>query len=272
MLHMPTMGSMQVRFAFHDNQDRIFYKDANNPNQFRFAFTSFEMLVEQARLNASVERTLQNPKKNLIYPGVTRLLLAEQVPDSQTTHKAKFQDIVLPESVFIFCLDKSVASGTYSFASETTGLVFKEHNIQSVDISFDGIRYAIREPNLGTFRADPMDSKALFDHMFNPPFGIRQDISLLTHASISEGSKNTAFPHIYIPLTKGSDRQRLAPALDTSGASTARRSDLVLDFKFTNANSAKSSVYIIYACYTDVNMIYEHKNRMFYSPYLKYMN
>lgn len=272
MLPMPTLGSMQIRFSFHDNQDRIFFKEPQNQHQYRFAFTSFELLVEKARLNQSIEKTLQTPKRNIVYPGVTRLLLIEQVPDSQTTHQAKFQDIVLPESLFIFCLDKAVASGTYSFAAENNAKIFRDHNIQSVDIAFDGIRYAIKEPNLGTFRSDPMDSKSLFDHMFNPPFGIRQDLSLLTHASISEASSTTAFPHIYIPLTKGSDRQRLVPALDTGGGSTAKRSDLTVDFKFTNANSATSSVYIIYACYTDVNMVLEHKNKIFYSPYLKYMN
>jgi hypothetical protein len=87
-----------------------------------------------------------------------------------------------------------------------------------------------------------------------------------------EASNATGFPHIYIPLTKGADHQRLAPALDSTGGSTARRSDLVIDFKFTNANSAKSSVYVIYACYTDVNMVYDAKNRVFHSPYLKYMS
>lgn len=277
MLHMPTLGNMQIRFSFHDNQDRIFYKEPNNTSKYRFAFTSFEMLIEQARLNPTLETAMQKPKKNvastknLIYPGVTRIQLAEQVPDSQTTHRAKFQDIALPESLFIFCLDKSVASGTYSFANEKDTKIFRDHNIQSVDLSFDGIRYAIKEPNLGTFRADTMDSKTLFDHIFNPPFGIRQDIALLTHASTAEACSATAFPHIYIPLTKGADRQRLVPALDY-GASTARKSDLAIDFKFTDANSAKSSIYVIYACYTDVNMVYDAKNGVFFSPYLKYMS
>lgn len=280
ILHMPTLGNMQIRFSFHDNQDRIFQKlDAANTNSYRFAFTNFELLVEQARINPSLESTLYKPPskkslthaKNVIYPGVTRIQLAEQVADAQTTHRAKFQDIALPESLFIFCLNKSVASGTYSFATEADTKIFRDHNIQSVDISFDGIRYAIKEPNLGTFRADTMDSKTLFDHMFNPPFGIRQDIALLTHASTAEACNATAFPHIYIPLTKGTDRQRLVPALDY-GASTARKADLAIDFKFTDANSAKSSIYVIYACYTDVNMVYDAKNGVFYSPYLKYMS
>jgi len=279
ILHMPALGSMQIRFSFHDNQDRIFFQDAGNTNKYRFAFTSFELLVEQARLNPSVESALTlkpskkrpGPVKQLNYPGVTRIQLAEQVPDSQTTHRAKFQDIALPESLFIFCLDKSVASGTYTFANETDTKIFRTHNIQSVDLSFDGIRYAIKEPNLGTFRADTMDSKNLFDHMFNPPFGITQDITLLTHASTAEASSATAFPHIYIPLTKGRDRQRLVPALDY-GASTARKADLAIDFKFTDANSAKSSIYVIYACYTDVNMVYDVYSGVFHSPYLKYMS
>lgn len=272
-LHMPALGNMQIRFTFHDNQDRIFRKVDGNKNTYRFAFKSFRLVVEQARLNPNpvMEKALQSPKKNLVYPGVTRLQLVEQIPNSQTTYKCKFQDIVLPESLFIFVLDKTVASGTYIFTNDPISNIFRSHNIQSVDLTFDGIRYAIREPHIGTFRDDAMDSKNLFDHILNPPFGIRQDIAKLTHASMREASNETAFPHIYIPLTKGPDRQRLVPAMD-NGNSTLRKSDLVLDFKFTDDNSADNSIYVIYACYTDVNMVYDFKKHVFYSPYLKYMN
>jgi len=271
VLHMPSLGRIQIRFTLHDDQSRIFQQLATNKAQYKFVFTKFEMIVEQARLNPSMEKALQAPKKSLIYPGVTRLQLVESIPDSSTTYRTRFQDIVMPESLFIFCLDKKVASGTYSFAKETSSNIFRDHNIQSVDLAFNGQRYAIQEPHLGTFRLDAMDTKQLFDHIYNPPFGIRQDISLLTHASTSEGGNITAFPHIYIPLTNGPNRQRIVPAQD-AGTSIMKRADLEIDFKFTNANSSTGSIYIIYACYTDVNMVFDHKNRIFYSPYLPYMN
>lgn len=270
-LHMPTLGRIQIRFSFHDDQDRIFNRKTGNKTKYRFLFTGFKMLVEQARLNPNMTKSIQNSKKSHIFPGVTRLQLVESIPDASTTYRTRFQDIVMPESLFIFCLNKKVASGTYTFEGETITNIFREHNIQSIDLMFNGQRFAIQEPHLGTFRADEMDTKQLFDHIFNPPFGIRQDIALLTHASMAEGSQTTAFPHIYIPLTNGPNRQRIVPAQD-SGASMMKKANLEIDLKFTNANSATNAVYVIYACYTDVNMVLDHKSGNFFSPYLPYMN
>jgi hypothetical protein len=270
-LHMPSLGRLQIRFNFHDNQDRIFQPVRNNTKKYRFIFTAFKMIVEQARLNPSMEKAIQGPKKALIYQGVTRLQLVETIPDQSTTYRTKFQDMIMPESLFIFCLDKKVASGTYSFATETSSNIFRDHNIQSVELMFNGQRYSIKEPHLGTFRNDEMDSKQLYDHIFNPPFGVRQDLALLTHAYTAEASLTTAFPHIYIPLTNGPNRQRIVPSHD-NGSSIMKRADLEIDFKFTNTNSSSGCIYVIYACYTDVNMVFDYKNRVFYSPYLPYMN
>lgn len=177
----------------------------------------------------------------------------------------------MPESLFIFCLPKTVASGTYKFSKDDATNVFLAHNIDSLDLSFDGKRFSLREPHIGTYKDDEMDTKQLFDHLAIPPFGIRQDVSQLSFNSVAEGSKNTAFPHVYIPLITGPDRQRIIPALD-DGACTMRKADFDVSIKFTNANSTNNSVYVIYACYTDVATIYDPKNNYFYSPYLQYMN
>ena len=271
ILHMPTLGRIQIRFTFHDSQDHIFNRVVNNTDKYRFAFTEFKMIVEQARFNPSMERSIQAVKKSLPYPGVTRLQLVEQVPNSSSAYKTRFQDIVMPESIFIFCLDKTVASGTYKFSGEKSPNIFRDHNIQSVELSFAGMRLSIHEPHLGMYREDEMDSKAYFDYRFIPPFGIFQNKELLTHAAVTEGSIGTAFPHLYFPLVKGPDRQRIVPALD-NGGSIMKKADLEIDFKFKASNSAENCIYCIYCCYTDVNMVYDNKNRVFYSPYLQYMN
>mgnify|MGYP007006645621 FL=1 len=88
---------------------------------------------------------------------------------------------------------------------------------------------------------------------------------------MAEGSKNTPFPHVYLSLVTGSDRQRLIPALD-DGSCVTKKADLELNFKFTNDNSPSNAIYVIYAIYTDVNIIYDPKMRHFSSPYLQYMN
>ena len=164
-----------------------------------------------------------------------------------------------------------MASGTYKFSDGINTSVFNAHNIQSIDLSFDGKRFSLREPHLGTFREDKLDSKQLFDHLAVPPFGIRQDPSKLTHPVIAEGGKISPYPHIYLSLVTGSDRQRLIPALD-DGSCVTKKADLDINFKFTTDNSLQNAVYVIMAIYTDVNVIYDPKTRHFSSPYLMYMN
>ena len=113
--------------------------------------------------------------------------------------------------------------------------------------------------------------KQLFDHRYIPPFGVRQDINKLTDKVVSEGAKNTPFPHVYLSLVTGPDRQRLIPALD-DGSCVHRKADLEVNFKFTDTNSPANVIYVIVASYSDVNVVYDPKNKHFSSPYLQYMN
>ena len=113
--------------------------------------------------------------------------------------------------------------------------------------------------------------KQLFDHQEIPPFGIRQDLTKLTYNVVHEGCKNTPFPHVYLSLVTGPDRQRLIPALD-DGSCVHRKADLEINFKFTDANSPANVIFVIFAIFTDVNVVYDPKNKHFSSPYLQYMN
>jgi len=271
LLPMPNLGRIQIRFTFFDSQDHIFRLETGNTAKYRFAFDDFDLTLEEARLSFPFEKQFLTSKRPIVYPGVTRLQLVEPVPNGNSTYRCKFQEILMPEAIFVFCLPKTVASGTYKFSAATDTNVFSSHNIASIDLSFDGKRFSIREPHLGTYKNDEMDSKQLFDHLAIPPFGIRQDAAKLTFANVSEGSKNTAFPHVYIPLITGPERQRIIPALD-DGSCMMKKADLDLSFKFTNDNSKADSIYVVYACYTDVATIYDPKMNYFFSPYLQYMN
>jgi hypothetical protein len=271
LLPMPNLGRIQIRFTFFDSQDHIFRNKAGNTSKYQFLFDNFDLVLEEARLAPPFEKQFLSSKKLLPFSGVTRLQLVEPVPNGNSTYRCKFQDILMPEALFVFCLPKTVASGTYKFSGDDSTNIYTAHNIQSLDLSFDGKRFALREPHLGTYKDDEMDTKQLFDHLAIPPFGIRQDANKLTFAHVADGSKNTAFPHVYIPLITGPDRQRIIPALD-DGSCIMKKADLEVNFKFTDSNSANNSVYVIYACYTDVATIYDPKNNYFYSPYLKYMN
>lgn len=272
ILPVPIMGKIQIRFAFTDTQDHIFRKtDANDTTKYRFTFQEFSLTLEEARLHPGFDRQLRNSKKMMAFPGVTRIQLTEHVPDSTTSYKAKFQDIFLPEALFIFCLDKSVASGTYKFSTDTSSDIFKSHNIDSIVLSFDGKNFGLREPHLGNFLKDQLDSKSIFDKIATPPFGIRQDATQITHANIKEAGKSTAFPHVYLSLVTGPNRQRLIPTLD-DGQCVLKKANLELDIKFSASNAPANAILVVYAIWTDVNLIYDPKTKIFSSYYLQYMN
>jgi hypothetical protein len=272
MVPMQNLGKLSVRFTFFDKQDHIFRNKANNTKKYRFAFTDFNLILEEARLAPTFERTLLSAKKQLAFPGVTRLQLVESIPGGTASFKTRFQDICMPESLFIFCLDKQVASGTYKFSTSTKENVFLPHNISSIDLSFDGKRFSLKEPHLGNIGDDSLDSKTLFDHLAAPPFGVNLDSTVATYTKLRQGGENSAYPHIYIPLVHYSgDKNRLIPAMD-DGSCVSKRADLNIDIKFARNNSTENAIYVIYAIYTDVAIVLDLKNKYFTSPYLSYMN
>jgi hypothetical protein len=272
MVPMQTLGKLSVRFSLFDKQDHIFRNKANHTKKYRFVFDAFNLILEEARLAPTFERTLLSAKKQLAYPGVTRLQLVESIPGGTASFKTRFQDICMPESLFIFCLDKQVASGTYKFSTSTKENVFLPHNISSIDLSFDGKRFSLKEPHLGNIGDDSLDSKTLFDHLAAPPFGVNLDSTVATYTKLRQGGENSAYPHIYIPLVHYSgDKNRLIPAMD-DGSCVSKRADLNIDFKFGRNNSTENAVYVIYAIYTDVAIILDLKNKYFMSPYLSNMN
>ena len=272
MVPMQTLGKLSVRFSLFDKQDHIFRNKANHTKKYRFVFDAFNLILEEARLAPTFERTLLSAKKQLAYPGVTRLQLVESIPGGTASFKTRFQDICMPESLFIFCLDKQVASGTYKFSTSTKENVFLPHNISSIDLSFDGKRFSLKEPHLGNIGDDSLDSKTLFDHLAAPPFGVNLDSTVATYTKLRQGGENSAYPHIYIPLVHYSgDKNRLIPAMD-DGSCVSKRADLNIDIKFARNNSTENAIYVIYAIYTDVAIVLDLKNKYFTSPYLSYMN
>lgn len=271
MLPLPLIGSLQVTFRFRDTQDHIFRKAQDNDNSYRFAFSDMSLTLQQARLSEAEERLMRTSKKDFWYSGVTRMQLVETVPSGALTYKMRFESIFLPEALFIFCLDKMASAGRYSFAADDKQNVFLPHNIQSLDMSFNGMRFTSQSPHIGNYQSSAMDAKQLFDHLMVPPFNVKQDSAKLTLDSVTNGAENTAYPHVYIPLTTGPGRQRLVPPQD-DGSCTTKRGDLDIELKFDRANSTPNSEYIVYAVYTDASLIYSTKDQKFHSPYLKYMN
>jgi hypothetical protein len=271
LIPLDVLGKLHVRFTFFDSQDHIFRKNAAAAGKsYRFFIRKFKMCLEEARLSPAIERQVVSRSK-IEFPGVTRLQLVDPVPDSSSTHKTVFQDIYLPESVLIFCLDKQIASGTYDFSKGQEQNVFKGHRIRHLDFSFGNQKFSLKEPHFGRFRNDRLAVKQLADYHFIPMFGIQPDVAKLTLEAIQNGGEDSAFPHIYIPLCSSfADRERLVPPLD-DGSCISRKDNLEISFQFEATNSQTSAVYVCYAIYTDVANILDVRSQYFSSPYLRYM-
>jgi hypothetical protein len=277
ILPVPAMGKIQIRFTFTDSQDHIFRKltDANKDTKYRFAFSEFKLVLEEARLSVSTDHRLKNLKQPLAYPGNSRIQLVEYVTGGSTSWKARFQNIYLPEAVFIFCLDKSVATGAYKFSADNGTALFAPHNLDSVDLSFGYKRFSIREPQIGTFRRDEMDAKSMYDHLTVPPFGISQDPKFITCDYVANGSSDTACPHIYIPLIMGPNGQRRVPwnaHPEDFESIVNKKADLDVELNFTENHSPDNTIFVIYVTYSDVATIFDPQSKLFSSPYLQYMN
>lgn len=266
LLPTPLCGRLQMRITMHDNQSHIFRKKADNTNEYRFNMTSCKLLLEEARLTPAFEKSLLTAKRVLTYPGTTRIALTEPISEGTPVHKAKFQDIYLPESLLIFALPKEVASGTYKFSTDTNQNVFRTHNINAVQVSFNQSRLYIREPYPGEINETFMDTKQMLDHIFQPVMGVPPDIANFKVDYFKDASINTSYPHVYLPLVNFGTKSRTLPALD-DGSALSKKADLEIDIRFEETGTAKGLIYIIYAIYTDVATTFDCRTRLFGNPY-----
>lgn len=272
ILPMPLLDKLNIRITFFDSQAHIFRNIATNNSKYRFAFDEFKLVVEEADLSPAYERSFLSQKRLLPYPGVTRLQLVEPIPGGTPTYRTKFQQISMPESLLIFCLKKDVASGTFSFGSTVGKNVFEPHKIESLDFSFDGKRFFLRDPNLGNFKHDLFDRKALLDHLYHPVMGIMPDAANFTKAQFEDGGIKSAYSHIYISLLNfGSERSRIIPSLD-DGSCLNKKADFEIFFKFPELGSPDDVVYVVYAIYTDVSTVFDMKTKTLSSAYIPFMN
>lgn len=261
----PVLQKMSIQLPFKENHDLIFIKKAASTKQYRFKIESIELIVEEARINPSMERSYLNQKGQLYFSGLTKFAMTENINSGVTQHRLRFQDIPMPEGIFICALPKTALSGTYQ-PSTVSAEVFVDHNIQTFDLHYNNMPLAIKSPNFGDLRMHCMEIKQMMDHYDHPPFGVLQEPKLITLDAISEGGKNSAYPHIYIPLCPSGKETRIVP-IGGDGQTVNKNGDLDVNLKF-GTNGAKDATYLVYIFYTDVNMVLDMNNQVF-SPVYK---
>ena len=264
---MQGLGKLCVRIDFKDSFDHIFRKEASNTKNYTFNLESVDLKYDEAHLSQSYQKTFVNSKRMLNYAGVTKFGLTENIPPQVQSHRCRFQDILMPEGIFIFALPSSVVGGQYKYSETTDETIFKPHNITKVDLSFGGLTFFLKSPNIGDVTNDLIEKKSLRDHMEQPPFGLWQDPEHLNENTLVDGGVNTAFPHIYVNLTLGGKDKRIVPIGD-DGSILKTPNDLDIALTFGSGGATSKATYFIYIFYSDVNMTLDMKNQRF-SPYYK---
>ena len=261
---MPVLQKMTVSLQFKENQEGIFMKPATNTRVYRFRIETIELVVEEAKINPSLEKSYLNQKGQINYSGVTKFAMTENINAGAQLHRIRFQDVPMPEGIFIFALPKTALSGTYKPAS-VSGQVFEKHNIQKVEAFFENMPLAIKTPNYGDLRLHSMEIKQLMDHFEHPPFGMLQNPDYVTLNNVKEGGENTAYPHVYINLCPSGRETRIVP-VGADGSIVNKNGDLDLTLHFATGG-AKDVTYLAYIFYTDVNMILDMSTHTFSSMY-----
>ena len=264
---IPVIDKLLVRLSFNDKFDNIFKKKAGNNKLYRVIIDSVQLLVEQARLNPHFERTFYSRKNQLPYAGVTKIMIAESIGASLLTHKARFQKVAFPEGLFVFALPQKCIAGTYPYQENADGNVFSQHNIEAIQMTYNGQSFYTKEPNFSMVEDNYMEVKQMVDHLATPPFGVRMDSKKVTLDSVKSGGKNTPYPHVYINLCNFNDKNRIVPLLN-DGSVLAQNNDLDITVNFKTGGAAANVTYFFYLFYTDINMVLDLKNKKFYSPYL----
>ena len=262
---LEVLQKMSIQLQFKENQSGIFMKKSGNTKEYRFKIESISLVAEEARINPAMEKSYLNQKSPMYYSGLTKFAMAENINASVQQHKLRFQDIPLPEGLFIFALPKTALSGVITH-TEVSGQVFKEHNISELLLHFNNMPLSIKTPHIGDVGRRVIEIKQMMDHFEHPPFGVVQDPALITLERMLNGGRDTAFPHIYIPLCPSGKETRIVP-VGGEGQVVNKNGDLDITLKF-GSGGAKDVTYLAYIFYTDVNMVLDLTTQTF-TPYYK---
>jgi hypothetical protein len=270
ILPMPVLDKITIRFSFIEDLSAIFNIRATVTKKYRFYYDEIKLVVERIKLNPSAKSTLLSKRGKWDYAGVTRIMKTENIMTGELIHKARIQNMLLPEGLFIFALPKKVLNGTYTYQG-STGNVFTKHHIKSVDIKYGDLQMFVTRPNLGMIQNDVIESKLFTDYMTAAPFGLNMDPAQITVGNIENGWSNTPYPHVYINLCNFGDKSRIVPYLN-DGSMLKFENDMELTLNFDLNGAVGDNTYIIYYFYTDNNLTLDtsHKNQSFFkSPYIR---
>lgn len=272
VLPMPILNQLLIRFNFIDNQSHLFKAETTDPqNRFRFVLKDFRYVGEHMRLSKSFQNSFLNKRGVLSFPGVTRIIQQETIPNESSIYKSVIQKVPFPEGFIIFCLPKDVASGNYNYSNRTDNSVFLKNNIEKISFAYGDETFFLSEPNLGTFREPIIESKIFNDMLMAAPFGLKVDPDKITLADVHNGFESGPYPMVYVNLRNFGDKSsRVIPFLN-DGSCLNKNNDLNITMNFNTDGSKSGVTYFICLFYTDTNLtlnLTKKGDPVFSSPYI----
>ena len=79
-----------------------------------------------------MEKSFLNQRGQISYSGLTKFATTENISTGVQQHRLRFQDVPLPEGLFIVALPKTALSGEFK-RTTMDARVFAKHNIQQVE-------------------------------------------------------------------------------------------------------------------------------------------
>ena len=250
-----------VVLHFMENFDHIFKKSENNTKEYRFRIRSIDLQLEMAYLRKDYEVSLLKKLKQkgmLYFPGVTKIAKILNIPSGLLYYKFGFDNVLMPEGIFIFALPKSVESRNFRFQESYSARnpIFSKHNIDRFEIRFGNLEMAQRSPNFGDIRDKMTVIRTFIDHIVRPPFGLAQDSKLRVYQNFENGGENGLFPHVYINLCLSHETQVLDRKIPVTNDGSLIDKPNYLDVRlmFNEKGAAPDVTYYAYIFYTDICM------------------
>ena len=276
-LPTPYSGDLRLEMLLQHDTSTIFKKRGEIPaegeqaavpgctKEYRFHLEKVDLICEQARLNPMIEKKLfKSTQKVLHYFGVTKNVRAETISANTSRFQSKFENVLMPESVLIYALPRSVTGDLYKFSDwNGTEPFFCKHNINSVSFAYGQMPLSESVPNFGTINDDFADLKRLTEYEKSPPFGLKFAQKRITRANIKNGWGDTDFPHIYVNLCpSGTDSRILVKAESLP----PKKQDFTVTMSFPGEGSVPNVSYIVALIYTSTNMQFDLKEKNFFNP------
>lgn len=260
-LPMKLAGNLNYRINFHD-QEKIF-KRIQGPaagtaatNKYMFRLEKIKLAITTAKLSPNFDRQISSKKLKLAFRGVTRMMIAENIPEGITSHRCRFQNILMPEGLLFFTVHKNVINGTWNYEKDGSddGYVFGQHDIKEVHCTFNNQPFYFKSPNFGELYDPIIRAKMYQDYLTNPPLGMLQNEDLITYSRLSNLGQETPYPLVYMPLVN-SDKSRIRTVKD-EGEPQEKAHDFDIQLMF-RTGAVSDVIYCIYAIYTDYNVVFD---------------